>query len=164
MINTNYIQEVYIKNKELDTEFEIKYLNTVDKYEEKNSISLTVEISELANETKCFKYWSIKTMDIEKTKLELADCIMMTLYRYNEFKIEVIPTNLEEPNTDILDTFNKLFQLTSNLYSTKDIELTNQILSNLIHIQKLLKITDEECKKSCFDKINTVRERLYSNY
>ncbi len=163
-INLEYLQVVYEANKVLDSRFEEKYLGTVNQYDEKNSISLTTEIAELANETKCFKYWSVKKMDIDKVKDELADCFMMILYRYNELKTVTIKIEYQELNTDILETFNNLFKLSTKLFKGSKIDIVNNLLLNLIHLKNLLNISDEECKSACLQKIKVVNDRLDSDY
>lgn len=74
--------DIYQRNKKLDTHFEQKYLNKEPYYFEKNCLELTVEIGEFVNETKCFKYWTIKKPNKDDMLEECADVIMMLLYCY----------------------------------------------------------------------------------
>lgn len=55
-------ENYYQKNKKLDEEFNSKYQENEPEFYEKNCIELLVEIGEFINETKCFKYWSIKPL------------------------------------------------------------------------------------------------------
>ena len=57
--------DIYNRNKKLDDIFMNKYFNIESKYYEKNCLELIVELCELANETKCFKYWTVKKPDKE---------------------------------------------------------------------------------------------------
>ena len=71
---------------ELDNDINLRYRNPLElgsylrekvsdtdkDYYKKNCIALLVELGEFINETKCFKYWSIKKPDKEKV-LELAN-------------------------------------------------------------------------------------------
>ena len=50
--------EYYQRNKQLDKMYEEKYCSIDDKCYENNCLELIVEICELCNESKCFKYWS----------------------------------------------------------------------------------------------------------
>ena len=59
--------ELYESNKQLDDLYINKYVDITEKMYEKNCLELIVEISELANECRCFKYWSIKTPNKETT-------------------------------------------------------------------------------------------------
>lgn len=50
-------------------------------------LALVVEISELANETRCFKYWSYKKANRERMLEELVDCMhfMLSIGNYTGF-------------------------------------------------------------------------------
>ena len=64
-----FLEEVYQKNKELDEIFINKYSSIDKEMYKKNKIELLVEIGELANETKCFKYWTNKEPNRELIKV-----------------------------------------------------------------------------------------------
>ena len=66
-----FLSEVYKKNNELDDIFISKYSSDKEMFK-KNKIELLVEIGELANETKCFKYWS-KKEPVRELVLEESD-------------------------------------------------------------------------------------------
>ncbi len=164
MGNENYLQRIYLENKKLDDEFSKLYLGNVSNYDEKNSLSLTVEIAELANETKCFKYWSNKKMDLSKVKLELADCIMMILYRYHELGIKVIEIPKKDIKDDIYSSFNHLFILSTDLFKEVLTDKIDMMLVYTLHIKEILGISDEELEKACYLKMNIVKKRLESDY
>ena len=79
--------EVYQANKELDKMFDDAFADK--EMIKKNKLELLVEIGELANETRFFKYWLDKPMDIDLVKGEYADCIIMTLYFFNIMNISL---------------------------------------------------------------------------
>ena len=74
--------DIYRKNKKLDDIFMNKYMDTESSYYEKNCLELIVEIGELANESKCFKYWTVKKPDKELVLEEFADTLLMILYMF----------------------------------------------------------------------------------
>ena len=78
-------REYYQRNKQLDKMYEEKYGNNDDKIYEKNCLELIVEICEFANESKCFKYWTIKKPDRSLLLEEYADCLSMLfcIFNYN---------------------------------------------------------------------------------
>lgn len=112
------------------------------------------ELSELAYETKCFKYWKDeKQSSPDITIPEFADCLMITLCfcdlaNIKEIKIE---------NIDKKDIV-KLFIETNNIASTLTIDLDKdkllKILSNLIAISNLLNYSDDELNYYCIKKMN----------
>ena len=93
--------EIYIKNKRLDDIFFEKFKND-EKMFEKNCIELLVEIGEFANESRCFKYWSNKSMKKEETLEELADCIMICLYFYNYLNIDKVKIKTYDFSSNII--------------------------------------------------------------
>lgn len=72
-------QIIYDKNKKLDNKYEELY-GLTEEIIKKNKLELCIEIGELANETKCFKYWSIKKGNKEEILEEYADCLLMTFF------------------------------------------------------------------------------------
>ena len=82
--------EYYQRNKQLDKMYEEKYGSIDNKCYEKNCLELIVEICELCNESKCFKYWTIKKPNKELVLEEFADSLMMILYMFNTYNIDKI--------------------------------------------------------------------------
>lgn len=153
---------IYNENKRLDIIFMTKYKDE-NKYYEKNCIELIVELSEFANETKCFKYWSMKSMDKEKALEEYADVITMSLSLFTTLnaKLEIIPhTNTD----DILYLFNKLYSNVTKLYENKNKKLVKQIFSDILYLGDLFNFTDAEKYDACYKKMKIVEERLNSDY
>lgn len=133
-------------------------------YFEKNCIELMVEIAELANETRCFKYWSIKIADKEEVLEEYADCITMILSFFTHFnlKLDNIPNHYE--TDDIILLFNELFKESSCMLDSSSENLVKTIFSNIVYLGKLLGFTDDELYEACYKKMNKIRERLSSDY
>ena len=77
-MNISKWNKLYENNKRLDKIFIDKYQSDTKLFE-KNCIELLVEISEFINETKVFKYWSVKTPNKDKMLEEYADVITMIL-------------------------------------------------------------------------------------
>jgi dimeric dUTPase (all-alpha-NTP-PPase superfamily) len=73
------LQELFHMQRQLD-----RYIQSNQNVEEpifrKKVLALQVELSELANETRCFKFWSIKGPSAKETLLEeYVDCIHFLL-------------------------------------------------------------------------------------
>ena len=84
--------EYYQRNKQLDKMYEEKYGSIDSKCYEKNCLELIVEICELCNESKCFKYWTIKKPDKELVLEEYADSLLMVLYMFNTYDVDCVST------------------------------------------------------------------------
>ena len=131
-------EDILKRNTKIDEIFIKKYEDNEPNYFEKNCLSLITEIAEFLNETKCFKYWSIKNPDKDKLKEEYADALIMTLSMFNYLNI-----NLElvehSKTSNILEIFNELFKDASNIMN-KNILSVKKVFSNLIYISTLLNI------------------------
>lgn len=151
-------EDILKRNTKIDEIFIKKYEDNEPNYFEKNCLSLITEIAEFLNETKCFKYWSIKNPDKDKLKEEYADALIMTLSMFNYLNI-----NLElvehSKTSNILEIFNELFKDASNIMN-KDTLSVKKVFSNLIYISTLLNITEEEIKYACYKKQEIVEKRL----
>lgn len=154
---------IYQRNKVLDSHFEQKYLETEPNYYEKNCLELTVEIAEFVNETRCFKYWTIKPMDQEAALEECADVIMMVLYFYNYLHISTINIETIE-SIDILKDINHIFYLSTTLMGECKKEMIDEIFGCLLGIAQKLGLTEEQLIEACNKKIQKVEQRLKSEY
>jgi dimeric dUTPase (all-alpha-NTP-PPase superfamily) len=148
-----FLKEVYERNKILDQIFIDKFEKIDKDMYKKNKLELLVEIGELANESKCFKYWSKKEVNRELMLLEFADCIIMTLCLFNYNNLELLDKEykvLDDPSDQIA----YLYKLCSEFYFTDNTELLHEILFNFINLGKLLNITKEEIVKASIKKID----------
>ena len=154
-------QEIYQNNRKLDSIFNEKYNNDEEIYQ-KNCIELLVELGEFINETKCFKYWSVKKPDKDKVLEEYADCITMALYFMNGQELTNLPKPLETNN--ILELVNYTFKKATELLHNKDEYLPKEILSNILYIKDLLEIDEAELINACKKKQDIILDRLNSDY
>ncbi len=162
IMNKNW-NRIYKNNIRLDNIFIEKYKDTTDYYK-KNSIEFLVELGEFVNETKCFKYWTVKTPDMEKVLDEFADAITMILYFFNVLKLDLDDIQEHYDSNNILDVINNTYLLGTNLISNCDEKLVRQILGNLIHISKLLNIKEDEIINAIDKKHKIIESRLNSEY
>ena len=158
--------DIYNRNKKLDDIFMSKYMDTEDKLYEKNCLELIVELCELANESKCFKYWTIKKPDKELVLEEFADSLLMVLYMFNTYNVDFVSTIDADSSDDILDEFNVIIRMCTNLMNKDNITdiFLKEIFTRLIHIGKLLLLSDNEIIDACYKKIINNEERLNSDY
>jgi dimeric dUTPase (all-alpha-NTP-PPase superfamily) len=154
---------IYENNKRLDKIYFEKYGSNELRYKQ-NCIELLVELGEFLNETKIFKYWSIKKPDKEKVLEELADVITMILYFYNIFNINTIDIKEHINSNDCYEVINYLYDKMSNLMHEKTNDLIIDIFSNTIYLSKLLNIKEKELLNAIDKKHKILKERLESDY
>ena len=158
--------EYYQRNKQLDKMYEEKYGSIDSKCYEKNCLELIVEICEFCNESKCFKYWTIKNPNRELLLEEYADCLSMVFYMFNYYDIEEFDLVDMELNDDIVLMFNEIIRMCTMLMDEDNVneELLMNIFTYLYHIGKLLGLDDREILDACYMKLGKNIERLNSDY
>ena len=161
----NY-NEYYQRNKQLDKMYIEKYAKVDGKYYEKNCLELVVELCELANESKCFKYWSIKKPDRDLLLEEYADCLSMLLCIFNYYNIEEVSIVDMNLSNDIIESFNVIIRMCTLLMDKDNVNdrLLKEIFTNLMHIGKLFELSDREILDACYMKLGKNIERLNSDY
>ena len=158
--------DIYKRNKILDDIFMNKFMDIESKYYEKNCLELIVELCELANESKCFKYWTIKKANKELVLEEFADSLLMVLYLFNTYNIDCVSTIDVDMSSDVIESFNILIRMCTNLMNKNNIDelFLKEIFTRLLYIGKLLELNDDDIYNACLKKIIKNEERLSSNY
>ena len=158
------LKKIYQRNKDLDHIFMEKYEEKEPQYFEKNCIEFLVEFGEFVNETKCFKYWSIKKPDMDDVYEELADCITMTLTMFYVLDLEIDNLKEHHKTKDVLELINYIYSQGSKLMTKLNEDLVKDILSNLFYLAELLELDKEEIYRVLSYKQDKVEERLNSDY
>jgi dimeric dUTPase (all-alpha-NTP-PPase superfamily) len=158
------LTNIYKTTKYIDDLFVVRYPNDKEIIR-KNRLELLVEIGELANETKCFKYWSIKGPgEKEKILEEYIDCLFMTLYFSNLTNISLDEEFPESSKDDLVDTFINVYKYASSISEVPTKDEVKQVLVELDHLGKLLEFTIEDLERITDKKKTIIEDRLNSNY
>lgn len=161
MNNSIKWENIYKTNKYLDSIF-IKKYKDIDYYNEKNCIELLVEIGEFINETKCFKYWSIKEPNKTLCLEEYSDCIIMILYFYNILDME-IDFNIKHIDSDnILEVTNYIYNKATLLMNNCSKDLVKDLFNNIIYLGQLFNLDEKEILNSIEKKQKEISKRLSS--
>ena len=161
-MNYSIFNKVYEENKKLDAMFENSF--TDSKMHEKNKLELLVEIGELANETRFFKYWSNKKMNIDLVKGEFADCFMMALSFFDVLNISLDGEFKKTIDYDKTDIFAKLYELGILFYKSDSIEIIKEFFSTLITLGYIIGFTDEDIIDFTLAKIERNKERFEEGF
>ena len=151
-MNYMIFNDVFEANKELDEMFNNTFPDT--EMVKKNKLELLVEIGELANETRYFKYWSSKPMDMELVKGEYADCIIITLYFFNIMNIGLDEEFAEIDKYDKVDIFARLYKLSSDFYYNDDKNIIKEIFVTIINLGYMIGFNNQDIINACMTKIN----------
>ena len=153
-------ENYYQTNKKLDEEFNSKYQESEPELYEKNCIELLVEIGEFINETKCFKYWSIKTPNKEKMLEELADCLNMIFYFYSLLNLNITDFTYTKIEKNRLKQINYIYNLSTNLFNHLNEPDIKNIFVNLLDFAYSLDISEEELLEKLEEKHQIIYNRL----
>ena len=113
-------ETLFNKQLELDLEIQRKHNVTYDETLERRFLSLYVEIGELANATRCFKYWSNKGSESrERVMDEYADGLHFLLSIGIALKIKNHTFKQEATDEDLSLLFLKMYQVIDELHEKK---------------------------------------------
>lgn len=159
-------QEMFAMQKELDRHIvNHHHLEQEDLFDRK-ILALFVEIGELANETRCFKYWSLKPSSPEDVVLEeYVDGIHFLLSLGIECGLE----NVGEiaPAKDIVplnEQFLKIYEAVCSFRAEKDRSSYKKLLSEYLLLGKLLGFSPEAIKEAYIMKNKVNFERQEQGY
>ena len=127
-------------------------------------MELLVEFGELANETKCFKFWSTKESKREKVLEEYIDCLFMILYFCNVLDISLDEEFPLIDKKDIIETFLNLYNLGIKLNHNLNKDNIKKLLVELINLSDILNFTKEDLECETNRKSLIIEKRLNSNY
>ena len=148
-------REIYEKNTTMHYMFKDKFESNTKNHFEKDLLELLSEISELAYETKCYKYWFNKPPAARAVILEeYADVVMMTLAFAIEAKVELPNEGPKILEDNIVKQFLTIYKLATEI--TKDVTKEHMIVlfANVLNLGKLLGFSEEDIKGAVLSKIN----------
>ena len=162
-MNLHKWNEIYENNKKLDLIFLKKYQDDNQLFE-KNCLELMVEIGEFVNETKVFKYWTIKKSDKNKVLEEYADVITMILTFYSVYNLSIKEFYPEIKETNILKLIMELYKKTYQFYEHNNKEIIEEIFYLTLYIGKILEFNEDEIFDAIDRKQKIIEQRLNNNY
>ncbi|WP_342432533.1 dUTP diphosphatase [Neobacillus sp. FSL H8-0543] len=161
------LEKLFTMQLALDQHIEKKHgLQEEDLFNRK-VLALLVEMGELANETRCFKFWSVKPPSEKQVILEeFVDGVHFILslgiecdFHKRKFLINAAPTPLSVTDQFLLINERVLrFQMTRS--ETDYIAL----FEGYLQLAMLLGITYEEMEQAYFDKNEVNYQRQQNNY
>ena len=156
--------EFYLENSKLDDIYSERYAKDYPDYYKRNAIGFIIELGEFVNETKCFKYWTIKKPNMDDVLEEFADCLGMILCLAHNFGLEKVEIGDIRMCDDILECINDTYRLSTDLLNNGSKELCLDILNHLMCIASLLDLKEEDILSSAMKKIKKNIDRLNSDY
>lgn len=160
------IEKLFQMQRQLDDRIKQEHnLIGADLIDEK-ILAFQVELGELANETRCFKYWSLKpASDKEVILEEYVDGIHFLLSIGLELQTCSLSTSDNKiDNQSLTKQFMALFQLSSQLGALKKIDLFEEVFQQYMHLGKLLNYTPDEIETAYIGKNEVNHQRQNEGY
>jgi dimeric dUTPase (all-alpha-NTP-PPase superfamily) len=161
------LERLFQMQKELDHHIEVKHqLENEDLFNRK-ILALFVEIGELANETRCFKFWSVKPSSEKQVILEeFVDGIHFILSLGLECGLELteLDFNLKVSASDVTNQFLAIYEILSCFQFSKSREDYLALFQAYFNLANLLGITKEEMIEAYFKKNEVNYQRQQNNY
>lgn len=160
------LQRLYDMQRELDAKIESQHgLRKEDLVDEK-ILALLVELGELANETRCFKFWSVKPPAERGVILEeYVDGVHFILslgltFRYGP----ETSRGLSEEASSLTEQFNRVYQLVSTFKNDLSEENYYLLLDSYIQLGEMLGFEWAEVEQAYLEKNQVNHERQQQGY
>lgn len=161
------LEKLFRMQQALDQHIEEKHeLQNEDLFTRK-VLALLVELGELANETRCFKFWSIKPSSEKNVVLEeFVDGIHFILSLGIECGFENLEHTLDSqpPAKSTTEQFLSIYEKINQFKNTKNHHDFKALLDAYIQLGSLLGISYEEMEKAYFTKNEVNYQRQQNNY
>lgn len=152
---------------ELQHNLDIRILKEHNLYDQplfsKKILALQVEISELANETRCFKFWSNKGPSLkEKILEEYVDCLhfILSLGLEKKFSKDIIDVQLREDESELTKRFINIYVDINDFIVCPTLDNYKTLFEDFLSLGASLgfSLTDVEEAYFAKNKINHVRQ------
>ncbi|WP_208592292.1 dUTP diphosphatase [Gracilibacillus suaedae] len=158
-------QTLFDMQRELDNyilaQHDLKNENVFDK----KVLALLVEVGELANETRCFKYWSVKPAS-EKAVIaeEYVDGIHFILSLGLELGVDQYESSNQASDEDLTSLFHHVFRSISVLKGEQSVEAYRAVFDTYLILGEKLGFSANDIKKAYVDKNKINFERQNQGY
>ena len=131
----------------------------------KKILSLQVELGELANETRCFKFWSTKEPSSNDIILEeYVDCLHFILSIGLEKNFHDITLNIKYVTAELSEQFLNLYIHITNFIVCSSSDNYFNIFQNFLSLGQSLGFSEEEIENAYLYKNNINHERQDNGY
>lgn len=159
------LDEMFQVQRELDETIaknhQISYQTTRDR----RILSLLVEVGELANATRCFKYWSYKPSEAKEVVLdEYADGLHFLLSLGVDISTSKKAYSLTEHLSDLTMQFHLVYSKIESFKNSQDENSYIAMFQAYLNLIPLLGSTWEEVREAYYKKLGENYHRQETNY
>ena len=159
------LTDLYIKQKELDLEIANNHHISYESTYEKRVLALLVELGELANATRTFKFWSNKGPETKERVLdEYADGLHFLLSIGLAYHYQVDSIEVDEEKVEPTDAILKSYHYINEFYNDRNLSKYLVAFEFYLKILASLGYTWSEAYDAYFKKLEENRHRQDTNY
>ena len=158
-------EPLFKKQLELDLDIQKRHNVTYEETLERRFLSLYVEIGELANATRCFKYWSNKPSEPrDRVMDEFADGLHFLLSLGIALNIKNKSFEQKETDEDLSNLFVKMYGVIDELHDKKSEDAYQKTFETLLLIASKLNMNKDDIFASYLLKLGENYHRQETNY
>ncbi len=159
------LEELYSLQRELDKDIAFRHRVNYQNTHSRRLLALMVELGELANETRCFKYWSNKLPSPKAVIMdEYADGLHFLLSLGIPLKTSKFEYELKKNEEDLTDQFHKMYALGNMLHDHYDLENYTKAMQYYLNMALSLNMDDNDIINSYKAKLEVNHKRQETNY
>ncbi|WP_175428363.1 dUTP diphosphatase [Bacillus solimangrovi] len=160
------LEKLYSMQRELDKRIKGEHSLQGKLLFDKKILALLVEIGELANETRCFKFWSTKPASSDDMILEeFVDGVHFILSLGIELGLEEeIEINESFNDISLVDQFNNIYAHVDTFRNEKSDESYQQLMTSYFSLGSSLGFTFEQIESAYHAKNEVNHERQDRGY
>ncbi|MFL6563260.1 MAG: dUTP diphosphatase [Bacillus sp. (in: firmicutes)] len=161
------LEKLFQMQKALDTHIEDKHSLQDEDLFDRKVLALLVEIGELANETRSFKFWSVKPSSAQEVILEeFVDGVHFILSLGIEcgYETDQLDFNNGESSLNVTEQFLFVYDRIITFQKSRRFEDYTKLFAAYLQLAALLGFTYEEIEKAYFHKNEVNYLRQQNNY
>ncbi len=159
------LAELFAAQRKLDEEIAVNHGISYATTREKRTLALLVEVGELANATRCFKYWSNKNGESHERILdEYADGLHFFLSLGIDINSKKACYNLTKHKDNLSEQFLLIYQNISRFMKKSDDLSYQRAFQSFLNLIPLLGFRFSTIEKAYFKKLGENYQRQAHNY
>lgn len=159
------LEELYKLQADLDAEIAKNHNINYEVTRHKRSLALIVEIGELANETRCFKFWSNKEPSPKETIMdEYADGIHFLLSLGIPLNVKKMEYELVKSDKELTLQIHEVYKAATSLEENYDLDHYIDCFQKYLNLALSINMTPEDITNSYKLKLSVNHKRQETNY
>ena len=159
------LEPLFLAQGQLDERIAKEHNVSYETTRDKRIMALIVEIGELANTTRCFKYWSNKGSDSKERVLdEYADGLHFFLSLGIDIKTTKKTYNITKHLDDLTKQFHLIYHYIDVFYKKQDEKSYIRAFQSFLNLLPLLDYRWKSLEEAYYKKLQVNYDRQNNNY